>query len=239
MRKSTILLLVAASFAFVGCHIRARATVHAGPGPEPQAGHTSSDGQAVTPGQSDAPPPAPSGPNGGCHSSAECGEGMTCTGEPGCGQPWTCQPARPCTRDLVPFCGCDGQTFRSSSSCPGRPVRHRGPCESDIDSSAANPVGPPVSRVEGQRPTPPEGSVAQGGVCASSDQCADGLMCLGTEGCNTPATCQPRRPCTADLRPFCGCDGQTFRGSSSCPPRSYAHTGGCVSDGPVPTPDAQ
>ena len=57
-----------------------------------------------------------------------CPEGQMCTGPEGCGFAWTCQPARPCTRDLVPFCACDGRTFRGSSRCPDRPYRHRGAC---------------------------------------------------------------------------------------------------------------
>jgi len=26
---------------------------------------------------------------------------------------------------------------------------------------------------------------------------------------------------------YCGCDGQTFQGSGSCPPRPYSHRGAC------------
>lgn len=65
-----------------------------------------------------------------CTRSAECAPGEACTGGPGCGVPWTCGPAlgRPCTDDLAVFCGCDGQTFMDSSSCPGRPYRNPGAC---------------------------------------------------------------------------------------------------------------
>jgi hypothetical protein len=35
---------------------------------------------------------------------------------------------RACTRDLALFCGCNGLTFRGSSTCPPQPFKHRGAC---------------------------------------------------------------------------------------------------------------
>jgi hypothetical protein len=35
---------------------------------------------------------------------------------------------RACTADLVEYCGCDGKTFISSSSCPGEPFSVKGKC---------------------------------------------------------------------------------------------------------------
>lgn len=70
---------------------------------------------------------------GGCLSDADCGEGSVCEGL-GCtdDEPGTCSaPGRMCTRDSRPYCGCDGQTFRSSGSCPGRRYASEGPCEGD------------------------------------------------------------------------------------------------------------
>mgnify|MGYP007070991290 CR=1 FL=1 len=63
-----------------------------------------------------------------CRSGADCPSSMMCDGPAGCGVPWSCVPARPCTADVAPFCGCDGTTFSGSSSCPGRPYRSRGAC---------------------------------------------------------------------------------------------------------------
>jgi len=63
-----------------------------------------------------------------CSSGADCPDGMMCTGEIGCDVSWTCQPARPCTRDLVQYCGCDGETIQGSGSCPPAPFSARGPC---------------------------------------------------------------------------------------------------------------
>jgi hypothetical protein len=83
------------------------------------------------------------------------------------------------------------------------------------------------------RPTP----VDVGRVCASTSDCGRGEECVGGEGCGVPWTCQPQlgRPCTGDLAPFCGCDGVTFAGSSTCPQRPYAHRGPC--DMPPPPLD--
>lgn len=63
-----------------------------------------------------------------CSRGADCDSGV-CEGE-GCGvDEARCVPkVRACTRDLVQYCGCDGVTFQSSSTCPGRPYRKRGPC---------------------------------------------------------------------------------------------------------------
>lgn len=64
-----------------------------------------------------------------CLTAAECGSGI-CEGE-GCGPdtPGTCAPRnRACTRDLRAYCGCDGVTFRTSGSCPGRRFAARGEC---------------------------------------------------------------------------------------------------------------
>lgn len=66
---------------------------------------------------------------GGCRSSADCGRGEQCIGGEGCDQPWTCQPMRGCTRDLVTYCSCQGETVQGSGSCPPEPYAHRGPCE--------------------------------------------------------------------------------------------------------------
>lgn len=63
-----------------------------------------------------------------CSLGSQCKSG-TCEGM-GCGPDEArCVPKeRACTKDLVPYCGCDGVTFRSSSTCPGRPYRYRGVC---------------------------------------------------------------------------------------------------------------
>ena len=73
--------------------------------------------------------PPPGNPAGGkiCKGDSECGAGQTCDFGPGCG-PGVCAAPHPCTRDLVPYCGCDGQTFRGSGNCPSRPFARKGGC---------------------------------------------------------------------------------------------------------------
>lgn len=68
-----------------------------------------------------------------------------------------------------------------------------------------------------------------GQFCLAGGDCASGI-CEG-QGCgdDSPGRCMPRaRGCTRDLREYCGCDGQTFRASGSCPLRRYSARGTCV-----------
>jgi hypothetical protein len=176
-------------------------------------GPTSTDGANPSP---DATPPAghqPSAeqggiveqPNGGamaCNTDADC-KGGICEGQ-GCGDmEGRCAPktGRTCTRDLRTYCGCDGQTFQGSGSCPGKRYSSPGECGS---------------------------ALADGSPCTSGPQCASGI-CEG-EGCgdDKPGTCMAKdRQCTMDLRQYCGCDGKTHQGSGSCPSLRFAKRGAC------------
>jgi hypothetical protein len=138
-----------------------------------------------------------------CNTDADCGDGI-CEGE-GCGDmQGRCAPktGRMCTRDLQTYCGCDGQQFQASGSCPGKRFSKRGECSSAL----------------------PDGS-----KCTSAEQCESGI-CEG-EGCgdDEPGTCAPKsRACTKDLREYCGCDGKTFSGSGSCPGKRFSAKGKCA-----------
>jgi len=86
-----------------------------------------------------APPPPPAGggtenPDGKaagapCSMAKEC-QSNICEGQ-GCGyNAGRCAPSnRRCTRDLVAYCSCSGQTFGASGTCPGRIYRHKGVCK--------------------------------------------------------------------------------------------------------------
>lgn len=169
-----------------------------------------------TPVQPEPPPPddaqSPGEPGDGalaaegepCLAGSDCESGI-CEGQ-GCGddEPGACvSKQRACTRDLRSYCGCDGQTFQASGSCPNRRYASRGACR---DESAGAP---------------------DGSSCSSGAECASGI-CEG-EGCGKDAgTCMSRRrPCTADRRPYCGCDGQTFYSSGTCANRLFQHRGEC------------
>ena len=82
-------------------------------------------------------PPTPEPPVSGdlkadgasCLEAADCASGV-CEGQ-GCGAdaPGTCAPkARGCTRDMRAYCGCDGVTFHTSGSCPGKRFSARDAC---------------------------------------------------------------------------------------------------------------
>lgn len=274
--QRSLLILLLFIIAIAGC--RASVTVRTGHDGAPPPRHHRHHGTATTAPSPDqqsttsTPTPAPAPESGGststpaqppspttqptqgspCTTRADCPERMSCRGEAGCDATWTCQPEGQCTADLVPFCGCDGQVFRASSTCPGRPYRNRGGCSSASTAPprpghatataparpASRPAAsspPPPGRPSGTAPARPAPQPAGSGQgCTSSSDCPNGQMCIGNQGCSAGATCVARRPCTLDLVPYCGCDGQIFRGSSSCPPRPYVQRGPCQSDGPVP-----
>ncbi|MFN9811108.1 MAG: hypothetical protein ACK6CU_15920 [Deltaproteobacteria bacterium] len=73
-----------------------------------------------------------------CASNADCRRGEQCFGPPGCGMAWRCERLRGCGGPRGELCGCDGQTFRGSLQCPGRPIARRGACE-DVAVAAASP----------------------------------------------------------------------------------------------------
>jgi hypothetical protein len=180
-------------------------------------GPTTTDGATPSP---DATPPAsrppssedagiveqPNGSGGAqaCNTDADCKDGI-CEGE-GCGDmQGRCAPktGRMCTRDLRTYCGCDGQTFQSSGSCPGKRFASPGECA----SASASP---------------------DGSTCTSGQDCASGI-CEG-EGCGVdqPGKCMAKdRNCTMDLRQYCGCDGKTHQGSGSCPSLRFSKRGAC------------
>ncbi|MDO9015702.1 MAG: hypothetical protein Q8S73_09640 [Deltaproteobacteria bacterium] len=111
------------------------------------------------------PPDAPS-PRA-CQSTADCERGDECHITEGCATPSYCGPmlGRPCTGDVVPYCGCDGATFFASSTCPTRTYERRGRCES---ADAGTPAC-----------VFPDGRV-----------CLPGQRCPAPDGCNT-CTCTP------------------------------------------------
>jgi len=82
---------------------------------------------------------------------------------------------------------------------------------------------PPVEQA------PVTGSAADGAACLAASDCASGV-CEG-EGCtdDKPGVCAPAtRSCTRDRRPYCGCDGETFFTSGSCPGQRFAARGMCT-----------
>ena len=76
-----------------------------------------------------------------------------------------------------------------------------------------------------------ETPAAEGAPCLSAEGCASGV-CEG-QGCDdaTPGVCAASdRMCTRDARQYCGCQGETFVGSGSCPGQRYAAPGPCEGD---------
>ena len=100
--------------------------------------------------------------------------------------------------------------------------------EGDASPAKAEPAddaAPPSPKA------PSDASVPDGGTCLTSAACASGT-CEG-QGCtdDAPGTCVPEmRRCTRDRRPYCGCDGETLWGSSTCVNARYERPGICGED---------
>jgi len=188
-----------------------------------------------------------------CESNADCGRGEQCYGPPGCGMPWRCERLRGCAGARAQLCSCDGQTFRASLGCPGRPYAHRGECRegtavasltpstsSDTHSSVAPvPIAPSPVTPLSITPTPvapatlgPPPVIATGDrVCSTSRDCRRGEVCTGPPGCGETWICQrPRERCNPDTQVFCDCERNTFRASMNCPGQPFAHRGSCEID---------
>lgn len=74
-------------------------------------------------------------------------------------------------------------------------------------------------------------------ACLRAEDCGADMLCEGL-GCgeDQPGQCVSNlRPCTADLRPYCGCDGQTFLASGTCPGRRYSAAMPCPGAAPGPS----
>jgi hypothetical protein len=99
------------------------------------------------------------------------------------------------------------------------------------DEQPLQPSPPPGgARPETGSAAAPNPGKPAGAACLVGPECASGI-CEG-EGCtdDRPGTCAPRaRPCTRDLRQYCGCDGKTFGASGTCPGRRFSARARCGS----------
>jgi hypothetical protein len=96
-----------------------------------------------------------------------------------CTTAWTCDTtAQICTADIADYCGCDGQTFQASSSCPTHAFAHRGACTTTVSCD------PRAILCKVAAPTCPTGQVPSvKGICYGP--CVPVEMCE----CGSAAAC--------------------------------------------------
>lgn len=145
---------------------------------------------------------------------------------------------------------CGGKATPTAATPPEAPEAPEAPETEEAGEEAAEEAGEAEEAPVAQEPEAPTGEApegeepgfvnearADGSACLESSDCASGI-CEG-EGCgdDTPGVCAPAgRACTRDLRPYCGCDGETFRTSGSCPGKRFAFRGMCEGDAGKPLP---
>jgi hypothetical protein len=128
---------------------------------------------------------------------------------------------------LVLAFGCPGPAGAPPPAVSETPPMTRDP-GAVADEKPLQPSPPPAPE-GGSAAEQPAGGKADGAPCLVGPECASGT-CEG-EGCtdDRPGTCAPRaRPCTRDLRQYCGCDGKTFGASGTCPGRRFAARARCA-----------
>ncbi len=139
------------------------------------------------------------GHSGPCYDEPCAG---TCVGD--CTGGFTCDTTpRACTADEALYCGCDGENFTASGSCPDQAYLHRGSCEEGVNCDPADIVCTPLVA-----PEPcPEGqvrSVVNGchGECVpiGSCRCEDSVECPEPSGGDQYVCIKATRRCSHYLQ---------------------------------------
>ncbi|ELR10922.1 Kazaltype serine protease inhibitor domain containing protein [Acanthamoeba castellanii str. Neff] len=154
-----------------------------------------------------------------CTNSSDCAAvGEYCHFLPGeCGGVGQCASIpQACTRLLNPVCGCDNVTYDNLclASAAGASLQALGSCGPDPGVGA--------------------GSCDRDSDCAAANQ-----YCQFRDGeCGGPGVCvDTPQFCTLELRPVCGCDGETYGNQCAAQAQGVSirsATSGCPSPSPLP-----
>ncbi|MBX2798713.1 MAG: hypothetical protein KTR31_13615 [Myxococcales bacterium] len=130
---------------------------------------------------------------------------------------------------IVLLLACTGPT-PTTPEMPEQPPTQPEPVPAEQPAPEVMPQPEPPEPTEDAEPEGSDDSegLLAGSACLAAEDCASGV-CEG-QGCDeaSPGICaEATRPCTADARPYCGCDDVTFTSSGTCPGARYAHEGPC------------
>jgi hypothetical protein len=108
------------------------------------------------------------------------------------------------------------------------------PGDGDGDRNTGGSSGDGDTGATGGRANGVGGTGATGGSSPSSGPCFDEACegsCVPKDDeaavCEAEWICSEQAACSRDLVSYCGCDGETFEGSSNCAPHAFAHRGAC------------
>jgi hypothetical protein len=124
---------------------------------------------------SDGPPPIytpDADDTAACTATAPCASNTECLGD-SCETRWQCvsHNEHPCPEELASYCGCDGVTFVSQSTCPNRPYQYARACDegANCDPTDITCSDMPPSCPEGMVPSVVHGHY---GACVPFASCS-------------------------------------------------------------------
>ncbi len=152
--------------------------------------------------------------------------------------PTPTEPPPPATTPAAPAATTPAATPARAASPPAAapvatapPASPPSPPEPPAPASPPSPPEPPAATPPGPAQSEPEPAQPSARPCISNRECPRGQVCEGAAGCDTEWFCaRPSQRCIADTQYFCGCGGETFLASMTCPGRPHRHRGSCPRD---------
>ncbi|NOY90124.1 MAG: hypothetical protein GXP55_02865 [Deltaproteobacteria bacterium] len=124
-------------------------------------------------------------------------------------------------------CTCAGPSFCTANACLDASMPDAAVDSSIADSGSMDAMVSDAATDAGTDASPRLDG-ATDGSCSAASPCTGGAVCIGGPACGDSWTCSVLGvACTDDIVSYCGCDGSSFTGSSTCASQPIAHLGSC------------